>query len=850
MVLTLRKRHNFALSMEKKTFNITDNTEVKKLPALAIADEVNLKLKENNRLIITAAPGAGKSTLLPLTILEGLNDGGKILMLEPRRLAAKQIAERMAELLGEKTGETVGYRVRFEKKISSQTRIEVLTEGILARMLVSDPTLDGVSVVIFDEFHERSLASDLALALSREAQEIIRPDLRIILMSATIDTTELSQKLDAPVIDCEGRMFPVKVIHAEEEADNNNVAELVAHYIRVAHAQERGDILAFLPGQAEIIRCQELLGDSLGRTNIYPLYGLLSPQEQRLAIMPSPVDTRKVVLATSIAETSLTIQGVRIVVDAGLCRNMVFDVRNGLSRLVTQRISMDMATQRTGRAGRLEPGVCYRLWTLATEHRMELCRQPEMQNADLAPMMLDIASWGESDESQMLWLTPPPVGNVAQARKVLNLLGATDTEGKITELGKSMAALPCHPRISRMLVCGKDEKSKALAADIAAIIEEKDVLNEAEDDADINTRLALLRDARRKSNEGKWSRMARVAKEYCRLAKVETDNSKVNDKLTGSLIASAYPERVAKATDGCGRFRLASGDNAFVAKTDTLSSCDWLSIATLNASSGKVFLASPLDISSIQTLLTIKDNFSWDSKNCCVQAQQEQRLGCLLVQTKPLKNINKEDIIQTICEAAPKDGLSMFNFDDKVECLQRRVETVALWHPELDLPNLGTESVLAHAKDWLPFFLENNGQLKTSAVEMKKINLCEALWTLLTYDQQMAVDRLAPTHIAVPTGSKIRLDYRPGTEVPVLCVRLQECFGLTDTPCVNDGQIPVLMELLSPGYKPVQLTQDLRSFWNGTYFEVRKELKRRYPKHAWPDNPLECEAVRGVKRKV
>ena len=833
--------------MEKRKY-LTDVEAVRHLPAFSIADAVNQQLLKHNRLVVTAAPGAGKSTLLPLTILDGLETGGKILMLEPRRLAAKQIAERMADLLHETVGQTVGYRVRFEKKVSQQTRIEVLTEGILSRMLVKDPMLEGVSVVIFDEFHERSLPSDVALALTREAQQVVRPDLGIVIMSATIDATTISTQLQAPVVHSEGRMFPVKVIHTADEADNTNAAELAARTIRQAHAQEEGDILTFLPGQGEITRCQELLGTSLGDTAVLPLYGLLSPQEQKKAILPSPTGQRKVVLATSIAETSLTIEGVRVVVDTGLCRTMVFDQRNGLSHMATQRISLDMATQRTGRAGRLTEGTCYRLWTLATEHRMEACRTPEILNADLAPVALDIAAWGENDISRLPWLTPPPAGNAAQAARLLKLLGATDDKGKITDLGKAMAEIPCHPRISRMLVQEKNDAKKALAADIAALIEEKDPLNDKEDDADINTRIALLRDARRKNTDGKWSRIVRIAEEYRSLAKVGEDNTIPDSADVGLLIATAYPERVAMATDGCGHFRTASGGTATLSKNDQLSAADWLAIASINAAGGHIFLAAPLYPQSIQRLLSEKDTVAWDNKQGRIIAQKEKRIGCLVVETKPLRDVDHNEITATICRAAAKEGTSMFDFNDEVGRLQRRVACVAAWHPELQLADLSTEAVLARAEDWLPFFLENNGQMMTTTAEMKKIDLVQALTTLLTYEQQLEVDRLAPTHIAVPTGSRIRVDYRQGAEAPVLCVRLQECFGMTDTPCVNDGKQPVLMELLSPGFKPVQLTQDLRSFWNNTYFEVRKELKRRYPKHYWPDNPLEAEATRGVNR--
>lgn len=826
---------------------MTIREEGLQLPAYSIAEKVNQLLSEQNRLIITAAPGAGKSTLLPLTILQGLGNDGKIFMLEPRRLAAKQIAERMAHLIGESVGETVGYRVRFETKVSAQTRIEVLTEGILTRMLINDPMLEGVSVVLFDEIHERSLHSDVALALTREIQQIIRPDLRIALMSATIDATTIGKELEAPIVDCEGRMFPVKIIHSDEEATPENVAEVVAHYVRKAHSEQAGDILAFLPGQREILRCQELLGNALGETHIYPLYGLLTPQEQQRAIAPSRQGERKVVLATSIAETSLTIEGVKSVVDSGLCRTLIYDQRNGLSHLATQRVSLDMATQRTGRAGRLCEGTCYRLWSLATEHRMESVREAEILKADLSSTLLSVAVWGESDAERLPWLTPPPAGNVAQAKQLLTLLGALEESGKVTETGKSMADLPCHPRIAKMLLSSAQQNLQPLAADIAALVEEKDPMDR-ENDTDINSRIIQLRNTRRRRENGRWSRVIQIAQEYRKYSHTKEDNETPSPQEVGALIANAYPERIAVEMDGCGKYRLSNGGTARISQSDPLTSYKWLAIATMNAASGHVFLASPVDMKDLQTMLRTKENLSWDNKRGSIIMQQEKRIGNIVVESQPIANMEKERVFQLLCDIAPKEGRSLFDFSEEVERLQIRIATVAAWHPELEIADLSTEAFLKRGEEWIPYYAENNGKAMTTANEFKKIDLKAAIWSLLTYEQQLEIDRLAPTHIVVPTGSKIRVDYRPGAEAPVLCVRLQECFGLTDTPRVNDGKQPVLMELLSPGFKPVQLTQDLKSFWGNTYFEVRKELRRRYPKHEWPDNPLEAEAVRGVKR--
>lgn len=821
--------------------------QVSHLPAYSIADTVNQRLEKKACLVITAPPGAGKSTLLPLTILQGSKQSGKILMLEPRRLAARQIAERMSAMIDEPVGKTIGYRVRFEQKISAETKIEVLTEGILTRMLVNDPTLDGVSTIIFDEFHERSLNSDVALALTLEAQQVIRPDLRIVIMSATIDATSICKALDADLIECEGRMFPVEVLHTEEEATEQNVAETVAHTIRQAHKEQEGDILAFLPGEAEIRRCQDLLKDALSGTSIRPLYGMLSPKDQRLAIAPSADGERKVVLSTPIAETSITIEGVRIVVDSGLCRTMVFDAQSGLSHLKTVRISKDMATQRMGRAGRLSSGVCYRLWSLATEHRMEDCRKPEIVDADLAPMLLDIVAWGESHAERLPWLTPPPSAHLRQASQLLTLLDAIDEKGQITPHGQQMAQLPCHPRIAQMLL-NKEPQKKALAADVAALLEEKDPLAVANKDlalvdADINSRIVSLREIRVKkaNNNHRWDRIIRIAEQYRHLVHVEEDNRPMSSTDAGTLIAAAYPERIAKATsEGCGRFQMASGDIVSLDIQDDLSAHDWLAVASV---SQRIFLAAPIDEKDLRPMARQKDNISWDSKRGMVVAQREYRIGSLLVDSKPIHDIDREQIQQVIADAAKKEGVSMFDFSEAVQNLQQRIMTVSTWHPELELPAVDQDSFLTRASEWLPMFA---GKATTSA-ELKKIELSMAIWSLLSYDQQQTVDRLAPTHITVPTGSRIRVEYRQGAEHPVLRVRLQECFGLTDTPRVDDGKMPVLMELLSPGFKPVQLTQDLRSFWEGTYFEVRKELRRRYPKHSWPDNPLEAEPTRKTK---
>ena len=886
------------------SFSTQDTTrQWASLPASQIAVGVNAALHTNSSLVVTAPPGAGKSTLLPLTILSSLGEGKKILMLEPRRLAARQIAERMAQMLGEQVGETVGYRVRFESRVSKRTRIEVLTEGILTRMIVDDATLDGVSVVIFDEFHERSINSDLALALTRQAQQIIRPDLKVVIMSATIDASNICAALQAPLIESEGRMFPVELHYADKDTDPRDIAAAAASTTIEAYKKYEGDILVFLPGQAEIERCFELLSNSQHLTTspsqpittspshlintstpqhlttsphhhltIHPLYGNLSPEDQRRAIAPSAPGERKIVIATPIAETSITIEGVRVVIDAGLCRQVVFDARTGLSHLETVRISMDMATQRMGRAGRVAEGVCYRLWTKASEHLMAEQRKPEIEEADLAPMVLDTAAFGESDAEALPWLTMPPRAGVFKAKELLTALGAIDENGNITPIGKRMAALPCHPRIARMILATTNlntstshhhntnlntstshHHNTSLACDIAALLEEKDPLSET-GGTDLTLRLSALRAARSKKQPGRWQRIAKIAAEYRRMAHTDEDNRDPAPTEAGLLVAYAYPERIAHSTNSIGGYRLASGANVQLDAADQQSAHSWLAIASLYSApgtTGRVFLAAPIDPDDLEKEFVKEvDNIAWDTKQGCVVMQREQRIGKLTLSQKPIHDADKERLKGIVCEAMKKDGLTMMAWSEKaVEQVQRRVAQVAAWHPELALPDVSTEHLLGTAAEWLPFYLEEGGRVKTSVQELRKLNLAEIIWNILPYEAQLEVDRLAPTHIEVPTGSHIRIDYRSGAEAPVLSVRLQECFGMERTPCVDDGRQPLLMELLSPGFKPVQLTQDLASFWQGTYFEVRKELRRRYPKHYWPENPLEAEAVRGVKRK-
>lgn len=797
------------------------------LPVGAIAQAVNDSLRKRPRLVVTAPPGSGKSTLLPLTILGGISKG-RIIMLEPRRAAARQIAMRMSQIIGENPGQTVGYRMRFESKISASTRIEVVTEGVMERMLIDDPTLEDVSVVIFDEFHERSVAADLCLALTREAQELIRPDLSIVIMSATMDTDNLCKAFDAPLIKADGKMYDVKIINGED-IDASQCAAAVASAVRRAYRMQDGNILAFLPGQGEIASCMTMLSGSLPDAMILPLHGMLPPEEQYKAVEYDPVGLRKILLATPIAETSLTIDGIRTVVDCGLYKKLKTDTYTGLGRLETQRISIDMATQRSGRAGRLSEGVCYRLWSKATEHRMRPTRIPEILEADLSPIVLEIAAWGSNTPMDLPWLTTPPARHVADAVQLLTMLGALDPEGRITPLGRRMATLPCHPRIANMLLSASDGKQRALASDIAAIIEEKDPLND-DNDADINTRIIHLRDHRKSGRQGRWSRIMQIASQYRRMTGCAEDNSIPDIGDTGRLIISAYPERIAqKLKDGV--YRLPDGESVTLPEADDLSGEGFLAIALMGR---RIFLASPVSMSEIERIARPFTNMSWDAREGGIIARDEMRIGQLVVSSRPLQNPDREEIVRTICRAAIKNGRSMFDFNEDVSRLQQRIAIVAQWHPELSLPDVTVDRLLATAQEWLPLYI---GQA-TRQQELRKLNICQIIEGIVGYERMQEIDRIAPSCIKLPGGRTAKIDYRAGSPIPVVSARLQDCLGLFETPRIDNGQRPVLMELLSPGFKPVQLTQDMHGFWTSTYFEVRKELRRRYPKHRWPDDPF------------
>ncbi len=819
------------------------------LPVADIIHEVKQHLSVNNTLIVNAPPGAGKSTLLPLTLLdETWLQGKKIIMLEPRRLAARSIAIRMAELWGNNVGDTIGYRIRFENRISDKTRIEVVTEGILTRMLHSDNALEHVGLVIFDEFHERSLFADVAMALCREAQQILRPDLRMMIMSATLDMPQLTALLKCPVAISEGKQYPVEVKYVGDQ-DPFLLSETTAHTIIKAVKENPGDVLVFFPGEGEIKKCAELLKGRLTDFAIHPLYGQLPQKEQIAAIMPNRNGKRKVVLATSIAETSLTIEGVKIVIDTGFARVSRFDPKSGLSRLETVSITKDSASQRAGRAGRLSSGVCYRMWTKATHDRLSEHRTPEIMDADLAALFLDMAKWGISHIEQLTWLTPPPKASISQAIDVLTSLNAIDAKRKITEHGIDIHKLPCHPRIAHMLLKAKKDKAIPLATDIAAVLEERDPLPK-DSGIDINLRIEALRRGRQNNSLGnRFVRIEKVAESYRRMLDAEIDNGPVDDYETGLLLAYTYPERIAFARPGNNaQFQLANGKIATAGHRDNLANEPWLAVAHIDTRDGlgKIFMASPLNPKDLLPMVKEVEVIQWDTRKGGLIASKDLRIGSIVLQSKPIASPSEKHLIEAISNAIKNEGESLLNFDDDFKQLQNRILSVCKWNGFKDWPEVNTGELLLHNMDWLGFYLPKVKKPE----DLKKINLNEALLTYLSWEQQQELERLVPAKIKVPSGSSIGIEYFANAETPILSVRLQEVFGMTDTPKINDGKVSVVMHLLSPGFKPVQVTSDLRSFWDNTYFEVKKELKRRYPKHAWPDEPWTATAVAkgGVRR--
>lgn len=813
------------------------------LPIVKYFQQIKNSLRDKNRLIITAAPGAGKSTLLPIFLAEeNINNDKKIIVLEPRRLAARSIATRMSEIKNEELGHSIGFKIRFENKSSKDTKIEVVTEGILTRLLQSDNALEDVSVVVFDEFHERSIHADLALALCLETQQVLRPDLKIIIMSATINAAEISKKINAEVIECEGKQFPVKIKYGNGR-DLKVISELCAEQILRASKENDGDILAFLPGEAEIKKTEEIIKFKLENTKVHPLYSALPYSLQKAAILPNPAGKRKVVLATTIAETSLTIEGIKIVIDTGLTRVSKYNPKTGLSRLETVAISKDAADQRAGRAGRLSEGICYRLWSMADHDKLAEHRVPEILESDLCPLMLELFQWGIQKPEDLFWLDFPPKIQIYKAIETLEQLNAIENN-KITEHGKRMAQLPCHPRLAHMLILAEEMEKLALACDIAALLEDKDPLGR-EAGIDFNLRIEALRRYRQQNSKGgKWERIEKVANSYRKMFKIEVDNSAFDYYDTGYLIASVYPEKIASSRPGNNsQFLMANGKIAQAGPKDDLGFEPWLAVAAADEGDriGRIFLAAPLNPTDLKSLIREKNIIDWDFKTGSLICSTDLRIGNIVLKSSPLKNPNPDLILNAVKKAIINNPDRLLKLDEKTEQLLNRISCLKIWNGD----EIDEISILNSIESGL--FDEDLKKIR-NINDLEKIDWFSSLFYSLNPEIIKQLNELVPEKIIVPSGSELKIKYKKNGDNPTLSVRLQELFGLAESPQINKGKNKLLIELLSPGFKPVQLTSDLKSFWNNTYFEVKKELKRQYPKHYWPDDPWNAEAIKGSKK--
>ncbi len=820
------------------------------LPIYDVIPKIKESLLSQNTLVLQAPPGAGKSTIVPLELLhEPWLQNKKILMLEPRRLAARAVALRMADLLNEFIAETVGYRVRFDHKVSPKTKIEVLTEGMLTRILQQDNALENVGLIIFDEFHERSIHADLALALTREIQSILREDLRILIMSATLDGANISNLLNnAPILSSQGRQYPVEIKYIPEDTQISLVNQVLKSIHKILK-NEKGDVLVFLPGAGEIHRVQVLLQEDFPTLKICPLYGDLPYKEQEEAILPDKHGRRKVVLSTTIAETSLTIEGIKIVLDCGYARTQRFEPKTGLNKLETVRISMDAADQRSGRAGRLGPGISYRLWSETAQHKFALHRNPEILDADLTSLVLELANWGVKDIQKLAWLNPPPHGAIVQAKDLLESLEAIK-DGQITLKGKEMLRLPTHPRLAHLLLEAKEMQLLGSAIAIAAVLEERDPLPK-DSGADLSLRLEEFQKYRANAyfqgDKRAFERIERLGEHWCQIFKINSWDFLVSEHEYAQLIAIAYPERIAKRTDNYGKYKLANGRIATLSPHDPLAQKEWLAIASMDAGikEGKIFMAASLDPNDLLHLSKENTRIVWDERTGTLVAQQERKIGDTILESKPINNISAELRIKILCQALKKSEFDILPFTEDLEQWLNRIGLLKKYRPEESWPDLSKSNLKETLEDWLAPFLVNIKHRD----DLKKLDLKNILLTLLPWPMQQKLEVLAPEKIEVPSGSEIKIHYFSDLSNPVLKVRLQELFGLADTPTINNGQLKLLLHLLSPGFKPVQVTQDLHSFWTNTYPEVRKEFRMRYPRHSWPEDPWTAHAVRGAKRR-
>jgi ATP-dependent helicase HrpB len=826
------------------------------LPIEPLVPDIRGALEQRGALVLQAPPGAGKTTRVPLALLEAPFMAGRaVVVLEPRRLAARMAARHMAASLREPVGETVGYRVRLDSRVGPKTRVELVTDGLFLRRLQDDPALDGVGCVVFDEFHERGLETDVALALATEARAALAPDLRLLVMSATLDAAPVAALLGgAPVLTSEGRAHSVETRYLQRPF-SGHVEAAVARAIIDALAHEDGNILVFLPGAREIRRVAAHLEDERLPVDVIvaPLYGDLDARAQDAAVAPPPSGTRKVVLATAIAETSLTIEGISVVIDSGLARLPRYDPRSGMTRLETVRASQATADQRRGRAGRLGPGVCVRLWTEADHRARAAHAGPEILAADLTPLALELAVWGAGDGSGLAFLDPPSAGGMAQARDLLAQLGALDAQGRPTAHGRAMARLGLHPRLAHMIIAASSRGIGRLACEVAAVVSERDLFRGPtnERDADLRARLAVLRGERADGASVDRAALAQakaLAAQWARLARVERHSESALAR-TGEALALAYPDRVAQArSEGGGQFRLAGGRGAFLPPTDPLAAEPFLAVAALDgdARSARIFLAAAIDHSAIEALfddrITAVEEIAWDSRTEGVIAARERRLGVLVLDREPLPQPDPQAIIRAMAEGIRQLGLSALPWTETARNIQARVALLRRLDPDA-WPDLSDTALAEDVESWLGKQLGG----VTRRAHLGRIDVARSLLDRLDWRQRRDLDRLTPTHLEVPTGRSVPIDY--SGDAPVLAVKLQEMFGVRATPTIADGSIPVLVHLLSPAGRPLQVTRDLEGFWRTGYAAVRAEMRGRYPKHPWPDDPLTAVPVKGVKRR-
>lgn len=804
-------------------------------PVDRIVPELSAALAANGAAVLVAEPGAGKTTRVPLLLKDAAWLGAKkIVMLEPRRLAARASAKRMADTLGEAVGETVGYTVRLERKVSAKTRIEVVTEGILTRRLQQDPELDGTGLIIFDEFHERSLDGDFGLALTLDVQRGLRPDLKILVMSATLDAESLCTHLgDAPLVQTAGRMFPVGVTALERPTRFTLIDETVKAVAR-ALREVKGSLLVFLPGEGEIRRTAEALGklDLPARTEVRPLYGALSFAEQDEAIRKPAEGQRKIVLATTIAETSLTIEGIEAVIDTGLKRAPRFDPASGMTALETVRVSQASAEQRKGRAGRLGPGQCYRLWPEAETKALAAHDAPEIRVADLAPLALDMAQWGVTARDGLPWLEAPPAAAFAQAQDLLRQLGAIDATHAITPHGRAMARLPLHPRLAHMVVRAQALGAARAAAETAAMISERDGLPR-DTSADIEARLLHLRGPARE-------RIRQSARQIIDLLRCGEDTAEISH---GVLLALAYPDRIAQRRGG-NRFRMANGGGAVVAEHDGLAKAEFIAIALLDNAhaDAKVFLAGILTRADIDRhfgdLITTQARGGWDAKQNAVIASETRALGAIVLAEKPLPSPDAEALAKGMLDGVRAMGLSALPWSEGANGLRQRIRFLARTMPDAGWPDVSDAGLTATLGDWLLPYVAGMSRKN----DLARLDMHAILRSLVPHALISRIEALAPQRMEVPSGGHYRIDYDTDGD-PVLRVRLQEMFGLHAAPQVAEGRARLRIELLSPAGRPVAVTQSLETFWTNAYADVRKDMRGRYPKHYWPENPLEAQAV-------